>query len=111
MSSAGQATSSPTSNIQSIVNALADYAKITGVDPSENPFAAAIKQSNSSEVILELLQERAKAFNKYRINIRTLINCLTPAVKVIQAFSGILGEAITLVSYKYDLATSLNRLR
>jgi hypothetical protein len=31
-------------------------------------------------------------------------------VKVIQAFSGILGEAV-LASYEYDLVTLLNRLR
>jgi fungal STAND N-terminal Goodbye domain len=111
MSSAGQATSSPTFSIQLIVYALADYAKITGVDLSKNPFAAAIEGANSPEAILELLQERAKAFNEYRDNNRRLINCLTPAVKVIQAFSGILGEAVTLVSFKYDLATPLNRLR
>ena len=111
MSSAGQATSSSTSNIQLIVNALADYAKITGEDLSENSFTAAIEQSNSPEAILELFEERAKAFKEYRDNNRRLIICLTPAVKVIQAFSGILGEAVTLVSYKYDLATPLNRLR
>jgi hypothetical protein len=113
MSSTGQETSttSSTSNIQLITNALADYAKITGVDLSKNPFAAAIEQSNSPEAILELLQEREKAFNEYRDNNRRLINCLTSAVKVIQAFSGILGEAVTLVSNKYDLITLLNRLR
>ena len=44
---------------------------------------------------------------EYRDNDRRLINCLTPAVKVIQAFSGILGEA---ASYKYDLVTLLNRI-
>jgi hypothetical protein len=113
MSSTGQATSSTssTSNIQLITNALADYAKITGVDLSKNPFAAAIERSNSPEAILELLQEREKAFKEYRDNNRRLINCLTSAVKVIQAFSGILGEAVTLVSHKYDLITLLNRLR
>jgi hypothetical protein len=113
MSSTGQETSttSSTSNIQLITNALADYAKITGVDLSKNPFAAAIERSNSPEAILELLQEREKAFNEYRDNNRRLINCLTSAVKVIQAFSGILGEAVTLVSNKYDLITLLNRLR
>jgi hypothetical protein len=113
MSSTGQATSStsPTFNIQLIANALADYTKITGVDLSKNPFAAAIEQSNSPEAILELLHEREKAFKEYRDNNRRIINCLTPAVKVIQAFSGILGEAVTLVSNKYDLATLLNRLR
>jgi hypothetical protein len=112
MSSTGQATSSTSStfNIQLITNALADYAKITGVDLSKNPFAAAIEQSNSPEAILELLQEREKAFKEYRDNNRRPIICLTPAVKVIQAFSGILGEAVTLVSNKYDLVTLLNRL-
>jgi hypothetical protein len=111
MSSAGQATSSPTSNIQLIVNALANYVKITGVDLSENPFAAVIEQSNSPGTILILFQERAKAFKEYRDNNRRLVSCLAPAVKVIQAFSGILGETVTLVSYKNDLATPLNRLR
>ena len=109
MSSAGQATPSPTSNIQLIVDALADYAKITGVDLSNTPSADMIQQLNSPEAILELLQERAKFFNEYGDNNRRLINCLTPAVKVIQAFSGILGEAVTLVSYKYHLAALLNR--
>jgi hypothetical protein len=107
MSSTGQAASSTssTSNIQLITNALADYAKITGVDLYKNPFASAIEQSNSPEAILELLQEREKAFKEYRDNNRSLINCLSPAVKVIQAFSGILGEAVTLVSHKYHPVT------
>ena len=113
MSSTGQATSSTssTSNIQLIINALADYTKITGVDLSKNPFAATIEQCNSPEAILELLQERENSFKEYRDNNRRLINCLTPAVRVIQTFSGILGEAVTLVSHKYHLVTLLNRLR
>jgi Asp-tRNA(Asn)/Glu-tRNA(Gln) amidotransferase B subunit len=96
--STGQATSS-TSNVQLIIDALADYTKITGIDLSKNPFAAALKQSDSSEAILELLQEREKAFKEYREGNRRLINCLAPAVNVIQAFSGIIGEAVTLVSF------------
>jgi hypothetical protein len=98
MSSTRQATSSP-STIQSIINALVDYTKVTGIDLSNNPFAAAIEHSNSPEAILELLQEREKAFKDYRIGNRRLINCLRPAVKVIQAFSGILGEAVSPVSH------------
>jgi len=103
MSSTGQATSSTSSisNIQLITNALADYAKETGVDLSNHPFAAAIEQSNSLEAILEPLQEREMAFKEYRDGNRRLIKCLSPAVKVIQAFSGILGEAGSLVSHKY----------
>ena len=110
MSSTGQASSSTSSisNIQLITDALADYTKITGVDLSKNPFAAAIEQWDSPEAILELLQEREKSFKEYRDNNRRLINCLTPAVRLIQTFSGILGEAVTLVSHKYDLVTLLN---
>jgi fungal STAND N-terminal Goodbye domain len=106
MSSTGQATSS-TSNLQLIINALADYAKITGVDLSTNPFADALKQSNSPDAILQLLQGREKAFKEYRDGNRRLINCLSPAVKVLQAFSGILGEGVNLVSHKCRLASRL----
>ena len=113
MSSTGQAISSTSraaSNIQLITNALADYAKTTGIDLSKNPFAAALEQSNSPEAILQLIQEREKAFKDYRDGNRRLIRCLSPAVNVIHAFSGILGEAISLVSHKVDLVTLLNRL-
>jgi fungal STAND N-terminal Goodbye domain len=102
MSSTGQATSSA-SNFQLIINALADYTKITGIDLSKNPIAATIEQSSSSEAILELLQAREKAFKEYRDGNRRLINCLTPAVNVLQAFSGILGGAVGLVSHTRHL--------
>jgi hypothetical protein len=95
MSSTGQATSS--SNFQLIINALADYAKLTGIDLTKSPFAEKIERSNSPEAILELLQEREKAFKEYREVERRLISCLSPAVKVLHAFSGILGEAVSMV--------------
>jgi hypothetical protein len=105
MSSTAQATSS-TSNFQFIIDAaLADYTKITGTDLSETPFAAAIQQSNSPESILHLLHEREKAFEEYRDGNRKLIACLTPAVKVFQALSGILGEAVNQVSQAFHPVT------
>jgi fungal STAND N-terminal Goodbye domain len=109
MSSTVQATSStsPTSNIQLITDALVNYSRTTGIDLSKNPFAAAIEQANSPGAILELLQEREKAFKDYREGNRRLINCLSPAVNVIQAFSGVLGEAVSLVSYACHLVTLL----
>jgi hypothetical protein len=106
MSSTGQATS--TSNFQLIIDAaFADYAKITGIDLSNNPFAAALEQSNSPEAILRLLQGREETFKEYRDGNRRLISCLSPAVKVLQAFSGILGEAISLVSHTSHLVSLL----
>ena len=101
-SSASSSTSS-TSNIQLITDALVDYSKITGIDLSKNPFAAAIERANSPSAILELLQEREKAFKGYREGNRRLISCLSPAVNVIQAFSGVLGEVVSLVSHTCHL--------
>ena len=107
MSSTGGATSSG-SNIQLIVDALADYARTTGIDLSKNQFAAALEQSTSPEAILQLLQGREKAFKEYRDGDRRLISCLTPAVNILQAFSGILGEAVNLVSRAFYLVSFFN---
>jgi soluble cytochrome b562 len=108
-----QATSSTSSNsnIQLITDALLDYAKKTGIELSKNPFAAAIERANSPAAILELLQEREKAFKDYREGYRRLISCLNPAVTVIQAFSDILGEAVGLVNHTFHLVTLLIGLR
>jgi hypothetical protein len=63
MSSAGQASSS-SSNFQLIVDALADYARQTGIDLTKNSFAEKIEHSDSPDAILDLLQEREKAFRE-----------------------------------------------
>ena len=108
MSPTGQVTSS-SSDIQLIIDAaLADYAKITGIDLSKSFFASMLEQSNSPEAILVLLQERQKAFKTYRDRYRRLISCLSPAVTIIHAFSGILGEAVSLVSVTYHPCESFN---
>jgi hypothetical protein len=101
MSPTGQATSS-TDNVKLIIDALADYATETGIDLSKNPFAAKFEQSRSLDAIIELLEEREKAFKEYRNGKRGLINRLNPAVTVLHRFSGILSGA-TLVSRTYHL--------
>ena len=101
MSSSIQATS-PTSNYQLITNALADYAQLTGIDLSKSPFIAALEQSTSPQAILHLLQEREKAFKEYRDGGRRLIGSLSPVVNILQAFSGILGDAVSFVSHTSD---------
>jgi fungal STAND N-terminal Goodbye domain len=107
MSSTVQATSSTSSasNIQLITDALLDYTKQTGIDLSKNPLAAVVERANSPADILVLLQEREKAFKDYREGNRTLISCLSPAVNTIQAFSGILGDVVNLVSPTCHLVT------
>jgi fungal STAND N-terminal Goodbye domain len=89
---------SSTSNFQLISKALSDYANQTGIDLTKNPFADKLHSCDSADAISELLQERAKAFKTYRDGHRKLINCLSPIVQLIHAFSGTLGEALVLVS-------------
>jgi STAND-like protein len=93
-------SSTSNTNIRSIIDAaLADYTNLTGTDLSETPFAIALEQSNSPGTILELLQDRAEAFKEYREGNRKLIDCLSRTVKVIHAFSGIIGHAVSHVSH------------
>ena len=70
-----------------------------------------LEQSNSPVAILQLLEGREKAFKEYRDGDRRLTRCLSPVVKVLQAFSGILGEAVSLVSVAYHPADFLPRPR
>jgi hypothetical protein len=98
MSSTGQATSS-NPNVQLIIDALDDYANVTGIDLSKNRFTTTLKLSNSPKAVLELLHGQENTFNEYRDGNRRLISCLSPAVTILQAFSGILGEAASLVSH------------
>ena len=92
---------SPTPNIKLYTDALADYARITGIDLSTNPFAITLEQSDSLKAILQLLQEREKAFNKFRNENRRLIDYVTPCVEVLHAVSGTLGEALSLPAVSY----------
>ena len=103
MSSTRQATSSA-SNFQLIVDALADYSKMTGIDLSTSPSATLLEQLNSPEAILQMFQERANPFKEYREGNRSLITCLSPAVKILHAFSGILGDAASPVSHIYHFS-------
>ena len=92
-------TSEPLSNSRLIIDALSNYSNLTGVDLSKNPFSEDLQRCKTPDNILELLQEREKAFKEYRDGNRTLINSISPAVRVLHAFSGFLGEAINLVTH------------
>jgi hypothetical protein len=91
-------TTPSSSNIQLISKALSDYAVLTGIDLTKNPFAHELKNCDSANAISELFQVRAKAFKSYRDKHRKLINCLSPVVQFLHMFSGTLGESLVLVS-------------
>jgi hypothetical protein len=93
------------STFQSILDAVDKYTEQTGINLNENPFADKIKGCDSPSAVLSLLQENLKAFKGYRDNDRKFIECLSPVVQFVHAFSGILGEAAGLVrryhSFRY----------
>jgi len=86
------------SHFQSILDALDKYAEQTGTNLKENPFANKIKGCESPNAVLLLLQENLKAFKDYRDQNRKFIDCLSPVIQFVHAFSGILGETAGLVS-------------
>ena len=86
------------SNFRLITDALDDYTKEVGVDLTNIPLADALRGCDSPNAVLVLLQVKADAFKNYRDGERTLINWLKPVVQVVHGFSGVLGQAISLVS-------------
>ena len=93
------------SNFQLILDAADKYAEQTGINLKDNPFTDKVKDCDSSSAVLLLLQENLKAFNDYRDKNRKFIECVSPVVQFVHAFSGILGDAASLVSrnlsYRY----------
>ncbi|KAH8983529.1 hypothetical protein EDB92DRAFT_2106268 [Lactarius akahatsu] len=88
------------SNFQSILNALDKYAEQTGINLNQNPFADKIKGCESPNAVLLLLQDNLKAFKDYRDQNRKFIDCLSPVVQFVHAFSGVLGETAGLVPFQ-----------
>ena len=86
------------SNLQSILDAADKYAQQTGINLKDNPFTDKVKGCDSPGAVLVLLQENLKEFKDYRDKDRKFIECVSPVVQFVHAFSGILGEAAGLVS-------------
>jgi len=69
-----------------------------GIDSAQSPFAEELQRTNTPNDILNLLQQRENAFIRYRNRNRTLINCFSPAVRVLHIFSEKLGDVASLVN-------------
>ena len=89
----------PTASFRAILDkALADYRDQIGVDLDKQSFADELRGRDSPEDILKLLENKANTFKVYRDGNRKLINWLSPVVRVIHTLSGVLGEAVSLMS-------------
>jgi fungal STAND N-terminal Goodbye domain len=84
----------PSANLQSVLDAaLESYVKQTGVDITKHPSAEKLQNCHSPEDVIQLLSEGETAFKDYRDKYRNLIGHLRPVVRIVYAFSGILGDA------------------
>jgi len=92
-------TVTPPSSFQLITKALQDYAEKTGIDLAKHPSAQRLELLDSPDAVLRIFEERERAFKTYRDRNRTLMNSLRPAVETLHAFSGIIGEAASVVSH------------
>src|ERR1700761_3320794 len=89
----------PAISFQAIFDkALADYCAQIGVELDKHPFINELRGRDSPDDVLKLLEDKANAFKVYRDGNRNLINWLSPVVRVIHTLSGVLGEAVSLLS-------------
>ena len=89
----------PSANLQPIFDAALDsYARQTGINLINHPSAEKLQSCHSPDDFLQILSERESAFKDYRDKYRNLIDHLRPVVKIVHAFSAVLGEAAGLVS-------------
>ncbi|KAI9433643.1 hypothetical protein H4582DRAFT_2081960 [Lactarius indigo] len=67
-----------------------DYTEQTGISLKEIPFADKVNGCDCPSAVLFLIQENLEAFKGYRDQSRRFIDCLSPVVQFVHAFSGIL---------------------
>ena len=85
-------TITSSSNFRLIIDtALDNYKEQTGIDLTKNELGDKLQHPDG---VLEIFQEREKQFKDYRDRNRKFINFLKPAVQVLHALSGTLGEVI-----------------
>ena len=84
----------PSANFRSVLDAALDsYVKQTGVDITIHPSTERLQNCHSPEDVIQLLSEGETAFKDYRDKYRNLIDHLCPVVRIVYAFSDVLGEA------------------
>jgi hypothetical protein len=87
MSSASNTTSTYF-NFEAIFNAaLTEYKKRTGKDLRDHPLASKIDSCDNAESILDIFQEQAQAFDKFKKGDTKLFKWLRPVVDVLHAIS------------------------
>jgi len=98
MSTDNQAATPSASNFTSIFHAsLDEYKRLTGQNLHTHPFAAAFDGRNSPDTVLNVFQNQAQSFDRFRKGDNELMKWLTPTVHVLLTLSETLGEGVGLV--------------
>ena len=93
------ASSSSSSNFQSVFNAALDaYEKKTKTKLLTHPLAAQLQSCDSPTAILSVLQDLIQQFDRRRSSDERLTSWLNPTVNVLYAFSSTIGQGVGLVS-------------
>jgi hypothetical protein len=81
-------TNSASSNFDAMFNAaLTEYTERTGKDLCSHPLASKIDSCHNPESILDIFQEQAQAFDKFKKGDTKLFKWLRPVVHVLHAIS------------------------
>ena len=93
-------SSAPPSDFKSILDAaLSEYEKKTGKPLLDDPLAAELRGCESVGDIMAIFRSQVEAFQqgKFRDGDQRLMKWTSPTVNVLYAFSGTLGEGVSLV--------------
>jgi hypothetical protein len=97
-------------NYQSIFDsALQEYEKKTRKDPSLHPLFCRLESCDSPDGIITILRQQIPGFDQSADGSSDdrLTRWLDPTVKVINAFSATIGNAVSLVSFAANEVTHL----
>ena len=97
-STAGQTPSTPSSDLNSILDAaLSEYKKKTGSGLLEHPLAAEVKRCDSIGAISAILQGQAREFQQFKDGDQRLMKWIDPMVDTLSTFSDTLGGVASIV--------------
>ena len=91
-------------NFQLVLNnALKTYEKQTKNGLLSHPLAAQLQVCQSPRSILVVLQQQVQQLSQSQASDDRLTKWLGPTVNVLYAFSGTLGEGVSLVWFKHEI--------
>jgi hypothetical protein len=90
------------SNFQSVFDAaLEAYEKKTKTKLLTHPLAAQLQSCDQPDAVISVLQDLSQQIDRRRSSDHWLTNWLNPRVKVLYAFSAIVGEGVGLVRLNF----------